>query len=253
MQSQGWKAGQALGAKDRKYADTQAAKLTVSIKDDTLGLGASLKSKDIANQRTGFDAFQGLLGRLNAKDEAELQAVEKKIEDKKLATFAQGRWGGMVFVPGGILVQSDPFKQKVEEEKENAVDDQPDPEDQSVTVELTEKAKRKAEKQQRKEQRRLKKEQKLQKKAKKSDAELGLPTPDSSSANEGEASTKKDKKSKKRARSPEPPNETVTTSITVIQAKPRTGRQLLRGKNILAKRAAFSDMKGLDEIFMRKT
>ncbi|RMZ89097.1 hypothetical protein DV736_g3662, partial [Chaetothyriales sp. CBS 134916] len=92
MQQQGWHQGQALGARPENGSglhelDAQrlaAAKVGVVIKDDTLGLGAQLRSKDVAHQKTGLDAFQGLLGRLNAKGEEELKEVERKEEDKKL-------------------------------------------------------------------------------------------------------------------------------------------------------------------------
>ena len=102
MLSQGWKAGEGLGAANhRGFNSYDNSQLKVSFKDDTLGLGASLKSKDIEHSRTGLDAFQGLLGRLNGKSDTEVQEAEKKVEDRKLAMFAQGKFGGMVFVPGG--------------------------------------------------------------------------------------------------------------------------------------------------------
>ena len=111
MLSQGWKAGEGLGARNRRgFNSYDNAKLKVSFKDDNLGLGASLKSKDVEASRTGLDAFQGLLGRLNGKSEQEVEAVERKVEERKLAMFAQGKWGGMVFVSGGLLVQRDDFK-----------------------------------------------------------------------------------------------------------------------------------------------
>ena len=82
----------------------------MAYKDDNLGLGASLKSVNPEQNRTGLDAFQGLLGRLNSKTEVEVKRLEQKSQDRKLAMWAQGRWGGVMFVPGGLLVQGDKFK-----------------------------------------------------------------------------------------------------------------------------------------------
>jgi Pin2-interacting protein X1 len=84
--------------------------LKVAYKDDNLGLGASLKPANPEHNRTGLDAFQGLLGRLNSKDEAEVKKFEQRTEGRKLAMWTQGRWGGVTFVPGGLLVQGDKFR-----------------------------------------------------------------------------------------------------------------------------------------------
>jgi Pin2-interacting protein X1 len=89
--------------------------LKVAYKDDNLGLGASLKPANPEHNRTGLDAFQGLLGRLNSKDEAEVKKLEQRTEDRKLAMWTQGKWGGVMFVPGGLLVQGDKFR-KVEDD-----------------------------------------------------------------------------------------------------------------------------------------
>jgi Pin2-interacting protein X1 len=79
-------------------------------KDDNLGLGARLQAGNPEQMRVGLDAFQGLLGRLNCKDEAEVKKLEQRSQDRQLAKWAQGRWGGVIFVPGGLLIQGDKFK-----------------------------------------------------------------------------------------------------------------------------------------------
>ncbi|RMD43909.1 hypothetical protein DV735_g1176, partial [Chaetothyriales sp. CBS 134920] len=116
VQRQGWQQGQALGSRpanapsDLDAQRLAAAKVGVVVKDDTLGLGAQLRSKDVAHQKTGLDAFQGLLGRLNAKDEAELAAVERREDDRKLEMYAKGRWGGGVVFAASVKKQLVPLK-----------------------------------------------------------------------------------------------------------------------------------------------
>jgi Pin2-interacting protein X1 len=110
LSSQGWKPGQGLGARGAKHFNSPVPAIKVTYKDDNLGLGASLKSANPEHTRTGLDAFQGLLGRLNSKDEVEVKMLEQRSEDRKLALWSQGRWGGIMFVPGGLLVQGDEYR-----------------------------------------------------------------------------------------------------------------------------------------------
>ena len=283
MLSQGWKAGEGLGARNRRgFNSYDNAKLKVSFKDDNLGLGASLKSKDVEASRTGLDAFQGLLGRLNGKSDAEVEAVERKVEERKLAMFAQGKWGGMVFVSGGLLVQRDDFKANddgSEEQREfkamrndaeaiaKAKGRKKGDDDEMVDVpeeedENTAKARRKqerAEKRQRKEERRRRRK-----------AETSTSLERTTASNEASATDipKKREKRKKKAKSlPTPPDDTSASNTdadtddipesapppAASRPMPRNGRQILRGKNIAAKKMAFADAKLLDEIFMRKS
>lgn len=255
MQSSGWKPGTALGASSIPVPahEASAAKVRIAVKDDTLGLGASLKSKNLEHQRTGLDAFQGLLGRLNARDEKELKAVEERIENKKLAMFAQGRWGGMMFVPGGVLVQDDPRKvaPKVTETQEmGAEESSTDKEEAEVVIKRSkkgdgetpeERAKRKAEKEQKKQDRKARKEAKRLKR-------LQNESQPTTSGSETADLTETDTKVSRPISSSGP--EMSVTAIT--QQRLRNGRHLLRGRNIQAKRLAFSDSKGLDQIFMRQ-
>lgn len=270
MLSQGWVKGQGLGAQDRKgFNSYDGAKVKVSFKDDNLGLGASLKSKNIEHSRTGLDAFQGLLGRLNGKSDAELEKVEKKIEDRKLAMFAQGKWGGMVFVPGGLLVQRDDFKVQDEKPAGNASRPRNDAEaiakmkrrqksgedENDLPIEEDEAAAKARRKQERAEKH-LRKEERQRRKGGKVVASAGT-TPMEVS----EADVSEKKKKKKGPKSlPTPPEESSASGSGVENHQPvitqprppiRNGRQMLRGKNIAAKKMAFADAKMLDEIFMR--
>src|SRR6266516_62456 len=57
LSSQGWKPGQGLGARNAKHFNSSSiSRLAISCKDDTLGLGASLKSRDPVYTRIGLDA-----------------------------------------------------------------------------------------------------------------------------------------------------------------------------------------------------
>jgi Pin2-interacting protein X1 len=108
MSSQGWKPGEYLGAKDAAHAEfhtaANASHIRVMIKDDNLGLGAKIGSGVGHGECTGLDAFKNLLGRLNGKDEDELEKEQKSREDLKRAIYTERRWGSIRFVQGGFLV-----------------------------------------------------------------------------------------------------------------------------------------------------
>ena len=123
LSAQGWTPGSFLGAKNARHAShygtASASHIRINYKDDNLGLGAQSAGK-LAEQSRHTDAFQGLLGRLNGRSEAEIQKEQRKGEDMRLALYAKGKWGGMEFVRGGILVQGKDFKQGIgQEEQEN--------------------------------------------------------------------------------------------------------------------------------------
>ncbi|KLJ07686.1 protein PXR1 [Blastomyces silverae] len=105
MCAQGWTPGGFLGASNAAHADHftagSAGHIRVNLKDDNLGLGAKLRAED---EPTGLDAFQGLLGRLNGKSDAELEKEQKKRDDRRLASFVEKRWKTMRFVSGGLLM-----------------------------------------------------------------------------------------------------------------------------------------------------
>ncbi|KAL4993670.1 hypothetical protein BDV10DRAFT_178613, partial [Aspergillus recurvatus] len=108
LSSQGWTPGSFLGARNAAHADmftaASASHIRVIVKDDTLGLGARSK-RDLLDEPTGLDAFKGLLGRLNGKSDAELQADQRKRDDVKLARYAATKWQAVRFISGGLLAQ----------------------------------------------------------------------------------------------------------------------------------------------------
>ena len=245
-------------------------------KDDTLGLGAKAGATDVEARSAGLDAFVGLLGRLNAKDQREVEAVErvhkKKVGDGVLERYARGKGWGMVFVRGGVLRGGEEYgtekelaeygkgreKAKTEEKGESVVGD--------VADEGGERKRQREEKRKRKEERRVRREAKALRKSTKGGASL-LP--------KEERERKHKTKSRVSApRTPSSPDEAVsddtpseqapdadvskrrTLAITDQEAPPKqivsNGRHILRGRNIAAKRMAFSDTKGLDAIFMKR-
>ena len=108
MASQGWKEGQYLGAVDASHAEhytaANASHIKVSIKDDNLGLGAKIGSGVGAGQCTGLDAFKNILGRLNGKDEDEIEKEQRSRDELKRAIYTERKWGSVRFVRGGFLI-----------------------------------------------------------------------------------------------------------------------------------------------------
>lgn len=209
---------------------------------------------------------------MNGKSDVDLEKEVQKNENKRLAMWAQGRWGGVMFVPGGTLVQGDGYK-KAEGEQPQHLNLNKASAKQSDGTELTDRAHHMAEKKRRKEERRRKSEAELGGKAASIESialepKVGMAevTENVHGVNSGKKKAGSKKKNKKRERStlcpdndnsvatpgeqvesdpvaPEPP----TTSRT-IPALPRTGRHVIRGKNIEAKKMAFSDVKMLDQV-----
>src|ERR1700712_2746618 len=99
MSSQGWTPGSLLGAKDAAHTDmltaASASHIKVTLKDDTLGLGARLGRQ---GEQTGLDAFKGLLGRLNGKSDEELKKDERKLEVVRLARYCSLKFPEVRFV-----------------------------------------------------------------------------------------------------------------------------------------------------------
>ncbi|KAK3300806.1 protein PXR1 [Chaetomium fimeti] len=120
LRAQGWQPGEYLGAKDAPHAEwhTEAntTHIRVTLKDDTLGLGAKRNNGD---ECTGLDAFQHLLGRLNGKSEETLETERKVRDDVKLSLYMERKFGTIRFVKGGWLV-GDQVKQTPDDEAEEA-------------------------------------------------------------------------------------------------------------------------------------
>ncbi|KAL2161614.1 hypothetical protein VTH06DRAFT_8176 [Thermothelomyces fergusii] len=105
LRAQGWQPGEYLGARDAPHAEwhteANATHIRVTLKDDTLGLGAKRNNGD---ECTGLGAFQDLLGRLNGKSEETLETERKAREEVKLNLYMATKFGPMRFVKGGWLV-----------------------------------------------------------------------------------------------------------------------------------------------------
>lgn len=121
MAAQGWQPGDFLGAKDARQAEhytaASASHIRVIIKDDNLGLGAKIGSGVGHGECTGLDAFKDLLGRLNGRDENELEQEKKSREDLKRAIYSERKWGSTRFVHGGFLI-GDKIQPLIEAEAE---------------------------------------------------------------------------------------------------------------------------------------
>lgn len=108
MNSQGWKEGEYLGAKDAAHAVFHTAAnyshIRVAVKDDTLGLGAKTGSGVGHGECTGLDAFKNLLGRLNGKKEKEIIKEQEARDNARNKILIDRRWGCMNFVSAGFLV-----------------------------------------------------------------------------------------------------------------------------------------------------
>jgi len=121
MASQGWTPGDHLGvqgsAHSEFHTDANFSHIRVTIKDDNLGLGAKIGSGVGPGQCTGLDAFQNLLGRLNGKDEDEIEKEQKSKDDLRRAVYTEQRWGSIRFVKGGLLI-GDKIQDLIADEKE---------------------------------------------------------------------------------------------------------------------------------------
>lgn len=95
-----------LGAVDAAHADhyssASASHVRVSVKDGTLGVGASRGQAD--TEKTGLGSFQDLLGRLNGKTEAQVVREEKARKELGCRSYVAQRFGSANFVKAGYLV-----------------------------------------------------------------------------------------------------------------------------------------------------
>lgn len=108
MKSQGWQPGEYLGIKNAPHAEfhteANASHIRVVLKDDNLGIGAKKGSGLEQGECVGLDVFQNLLGRLNGRDEDEIEREQKSREDLKRAIYTERKWGSIRFVSGGFLI-----------------------------------------------------------------------------------------------------------------------------------------------------
>lgn len=278
LASQGWKPGTYLGSPNAKHASHygagSASHIRITYKDDNLGLGAQSAGKQAAeNSRTGLDAFQGLLGRLNGKSEGDIEKEQRKGDDLRLALYAKGRWGGMEFVRGGLLVQGKDFKEGVRDNEE--------PKD-SAPKHITEDEDSDARSRRRKAEKKAKKDAKKRQEVNGAGEQISIaaersiqlyePVPSADEKSRGDRTERKKKKKRRKEHedgdtsattkpqevSPTSPVQSLPTIPLVIEKPttpvnllPQRGRHILRGRHIQSKKMTFQDAKGLDEIFMR--
>lgn len=261
MSAQGWAPGDRLGAKDAAHAEhLTSASLThikVTLKDDTLGLGARLSRE---GQPTGLDAFKGLLGRLNGKSEEELTREQRKRDDVHLARYVALKFPEVRFVRGGLLAQEklqrlpDPAPKK---ETKDVASDSDSAENTESAPEKSSKSKSKS-----KEKSKEKSSKKSSKKSRSQSDEA-----DSSSSDKKKKSKKSKKrkadddedsesetKSKRRASSPDDKvSSKIQATVSTVSAIPLgerrpIGRQVFRGRHIAQKKRALMDDKSLNEV-----
>jgi Pin2-interacting protein X1 len=235
----------------------------VSLKDDTLGLGARTGRAD-RDETFGLELLSGLLGRLNGKEETVLKKEKAVRRDVKLMSYHEKRWGASRFVFGGYLVGDD-----IQEDLESVVEEQAVDqkkiqkkrkrlEEETLTIEVLpveqviavtdnveiekdslqqpdkreEKKRRKEEKRARKEARRLRREQR----------KAAADESSTSSASEqdiGQAAQEKNENSSA--------SQPKTSGTSTPSSTPR-GRQAIRGRYIQQKRMALLDEKALNEV-----
>jgi Pin2-interacting protein X1 len=216
-----------------------ASHIKVTLKDDTLGLGARIGRDPM--EPTGLDAFKGLLGRLNGKSDVELKKEEQKRDDVRLARYAALKFPEVRFVSGGLLAQ--------EQKPEIAP---PIPEEDVVTQSNADKESTSSESDA--PARKSKKSKSKHKSKSKKDRSGAEETDRTESSSESKKEKKEKKKSKKRKADGEP-IETSTQAAPEAKATPTIsgerrpiGRNVFRSRYIAQKKKALMDDKSLNEV-----
>lgn len=240
MSAQGWTPGSRLGARDAAHADMLTAAshshIKVTIKDDTLGLGARAGRE---GEPTGLDAFKGLLGRLNGKSDGELLQEQRKRDDVKLARYAAMKFPEVRFVRGGLLAQEKlealPVSTPLNDGKK--VDESPDDSDGNGKADPLDPACKVS-----KSKSKTKTKTKSKSKSKSKSSKDSRPQTDETESSSSAPEAKKDKKSKKRKA------ESATDEPETRTERRPVGRQVLRGRHIAQKKKALMDEKSLNEV-----
>jgi hypothetical protein len=221
------------------------------MKDDTLGLGARSK-RDALDEPTGLDAFKGLLGRLNGKSDAELQADQRKRDDVKLARYAANKWQTVRFVSAGLLTQekdeesqtppadtegSSPRTLKENEDRKQSANE----ETGTSTETEGSKSRKRGDKKTKKEKKdkgekkdKKEKKEKRDKKRKHAEREAGAESSQEPSSTEPDIGVNEI----------EP---TLRVQGSARECRP-LGRHMIRGRHIAQKRKALMDEKSLNEV-----
>lgn len=229
--------------------ESHRSHIKVSIKDDTVGLGAKIKRQERKDEFdngecAGLDVFQRILGRLNGKEKVISDELEKQRIDKVL----NGRWG-VHFIKGEVLASTwDPETKKLKSysnNKSTALEDSSSDSDSSEELETKGKKKKKRSKESKSERKskkskhskESKKERKEQKKKEKKEKKREKKV------------QKKEKKTSKKDLAKKAAFLESSPTASIIPANVST-RLSIRAKHIRQKRAATMDSKALNEIFM---
>ena len=258
LSSQGWTPGSFLGARNAAHADmftaASASHIRVSVKDDTLGLGARPR-RDALDEPTGLDAFKGLLGRLNGKSDVQLEEDQRKRDDVKLARYAATKYQMVRFISGGLLTQEklDPLPPKApnnENQEGNTLNESVDERNHETSVHRTAIDNSNP----------SDSEVVSSKKSKKKSAHSKRTDEDSKSQRKREKKAKKRKHSEQRDGSDsqsqpqsidEPETNTTavsSTAMAVSKERRPMGRNAIRGRHIAQKKKALLDDKSLNEV-----
>lgn len=235
----GWKPGQSLGT-GSSGVEGMTTHVKVSIKEDNTGLGKATSranGEDDSDMNTGLDSFQRILGRLNGKEEKE---VNSQLEEQRRRIVLHHPRFGMRFVHGGTLegsvekwlnddADTNTDKEKRKSDKKRKRDREADSDDSKVSKKDKKDRKKEKERKREKEERRKEKEEKKEKKEKKS-------------------KSREEKESKKKSSSKKDKKDSSSENSTP-QPTPK-GRMATRMKYIAQKRAATADQKALNEILM---
>ncbi|KAF2239381.1 hypothetical protein EV356DRAFT_502434 [Viridothelium virens] len=148
LESQGWKPGEYLGARDAPhsshYESASAGHVRIILKEDNAGLGAGLIKQK--TETYGLSGFQGILGRLNGKSDTEIRKDAIVRRDVNLRLYTDKRYGFMNFVSGGFLAKDTVEHQGKKTGLDNAVSTGPRSHDETSEVaSKSRKRKRKAE------------------------------------------------------------------------------------------------------------
>lgn len=107
MLSQGWTPGSSLGAKYSVHractTDGNASKDRAKLRKGNYLVGSISRESYDEGKCTGLDIFQGILGRLNGKTEAQPEEDEQSTRKKSAAALFSRRWESLCFISGGFL------------------------------------------------------------------------------------------------------------------------------------------------------
>lgn len=256
LENLGWTPGKGLGMVE--HATTTHVKVT--IKDDTVGLGAKLAKRsgtdELESDSSGLDDFQRILGRLNGRE----RAVDSALEQRRKEQIINGKWG-MHFIKGEVLGSTWDRKSKKAKNHDSSEEVQSNDFTRARKRELIDRDSDEDESEGKRKKKKKEKKRKGDKKEKKENIEK-KEKKDKKQKKEQEENDKKKTKDKTKRRKKEGTNEIrnkdekrskdsdLTTELIASLHFPTNGRLSARSKYIKQKRASVMDDKALNEIFM---